>query len=47
MEKKVTKSFIFFFFYQDAKWNKKIGGKSFVITCGVIVGGVIVQSIDI
>ena len=21
---------------QDAKWNKEMGGKSFVITCGVI-----------
>ena len=21
---------------QDAKWNKKMGGRSFVITCGVI-----------
>ena len=35
--KKGPKKFPFFSsLNQDAKWNKKMGGRSFVITCGVI-----------
>ena len=34
--KKGPKKFKFFSSNQDAKWNKKMGGRSFVITCGVI-----------
>ena len=35
--KKRSKKFLnFFLSNQDAKWNKKMGGRSFVITCGVI-----------
>ena len=36
MEKKVQKYFTQFFSNQNAKWNNKMGGRSFVITCGVI-----------
>ena len=36
MEKKNPKIFQTKFSNQDAKWNKKMGGRSLVITCGVI-----------
>ena len=36
MEKKVLKKFNLYSLNQDAKWNKKMGGRSLIITCGVI-----------
>ena len=35
-KKKIKKKIQKFFSNQDAKWNKKMGGRIFVITCGVI-----------